>query len=202
MSHPLLTVAFADDEPGILQVLRMACESNYQVVGTARNGMEAVQLVKTKQPNVLVLDIHMPVMNGLDTLKQIVPLRTTAVVILTADQSPKVVREAMDLGACGYMTKPFEISQVCPMLETAWHGFQATRALRDELNTMSETLETRKLLEKAKGILMEQQGFTEDMAHKTLQKMRQDQGISLKDVCRSIIQVRMVLGKMNQKKAV
>jgi response regulator NasT len=194
MSNPLVTVAFADDEPGILQVLLVACEPRYQIVGTAKNGHETVQLVKDAKPNVLVLDIHMPSLDGLAALKQIVPLRTTAVVVLTADQSPDLARQAMDAGACGYMNKPFELVQIVPALETAWHRFQSDLALSDELAKMSENLETRKLLDKAKGILMEQQGFSEEMAHKALQKMSQDQGISLKEVCRSVIQVKMVLG--------
>jgi len=203
MTLPLQTVAFVDDEPGILQVLRMACESCYQVIGEGRNGIEAVTLVKTLKPQVLVLDLHMPAMDGLQALRQIVPFETTAVVILTADQDPKIAREAMDLGACGYVNKPFELSQIIPMLETAWHRFQSAHHLRQEVAQLSENLETRKLLERAKGILMEQQGFTEDQAHKMLQKMSQDQGISLKEVCRSLIQIRMVLGKTaQQRKAV
>jgi AmiR/NasT family two-component response regulator len=203
MIQPLQSVAFVDDEPGILQVLRMACEAHYQVIGQGCNGLEAVTLVKTLKPQVLVLDLHMPVMEGLEALRQIVPLETTAVVILTADQDPKVAREAMDLGACGYVTKPFDLSQIIPMLETAWHRFQSTHLLREEVTQLSDSLETRKLLERAKGILIEQQGFTEEQAHKMLQKMSQDQAISLKEVCRSIIQIRMVLGKTaQQRKAV
>jgi AmiR/NasT family two-component response regulator len=203
MMEPLRTVAFVDDEPGILQVLRIACEGQYQVVGQGSNGLDAITLVKSLKPQVLVLDLHMPVMDGLLALRQIVALETTAVVFLTADQDPAVAREAMDLGACGYVTKPFEFSQVVPMLETAWHRFQSAHLLREQVATLSDSLETRKLLERAKGILMEQQGYTEDQAHKMLQKMSQDQAISLKEVCRSLIQIRMVLGKMaQQKKAV
>src|SRR5580692_6938874 len=112
MNQPLKSVAFVDDEPGILQVLRMACEARYKVIGEGRNGLEAITLVKTLKPQVLVLDLHMPVMDGLEALRQIVPLETTAVVILTADQESKVARDTMDLGACGYVTKPFELSQI------------------------------------------------------------------------------------------
>jgi AmiR/NasT family two-component response regulator len=198
MSNPLLTVAIADDQPGILEVLSLACESHYEIIGKAKNGLEAVEIVKTMRPNVLVLDIHMPLMDGLTALAQIANLKTTAVVILTADSNPGVARQAMDLGASGYMIKPFELSQVVPMLETAWHRFQTHQALSEELAKMSETLETRKLLDKAKGILMEQQGFTEEEAHKMLQKMSQDQGVTVKELCRSLIQVKMVLGGRNK----
>jgi two-component system, response regulator PdtaR len=202
MKASLQTIAFADDEPGMLELLRVACESRYQIVGKAHNGLEAVTLVQAVKPQVLILDLHMPVLDGLETLRRIVPLQTTAVVMLTADQDPKFAREALDIGACGYVTKPFEFSQIVPMIETAWHRFQTARGLQKEVFDLKVSLETRKLLDRAKGILMEQQGFSEDQAHKTLQKMSQDQAISLQEVCRSLIQVRNLLGKAAQKKAV
>src|SRR5258708_3872878 len=203
MVEPLKTVAFVDDDSGIREVLRIACEKRYQVLGQGCNGLDAITLVKSLKPQVLVLDLHMPVLDGFLALKQIVVFNTTAVVILTADQDPVVAREAMDFGACGYITKPFEITQIVPVLETAWHRFQSTDVLRKEVAVLSDSLATRKLVERAKGILMEQQGFSEEEAHKILQKMSQDQAISLKEVCRSLIQIRMVLGKTaQQKKAV
>jgi response regulator NasT len=202
MNQILRTVAFVDDEAGILQILKMACETRYEIVGQGKNGLEAITLVKALKPQILVLDMHMPVMDGLEALRQIVPLRTTAVVVLSADQDAAIVRQAMEAGACGYFNKPFDYSQVIPMLETAWHHFQSAKVLGDQLLEMTESLETRKLLERAKGILIEQQGFTEDQAHKVLQKMSQDQAISLKEVCRSLIQVKNLLGRAAQRKAV
>jgi two-component system, response regulator PdtaR len=199
--EPLKTVAFADDQMDILKILQMACQSKYQTLGTATNGLEAFELVKEKAPNVLIMDVHMPKMDGLEALAKIVPLQTTAVVMLTADSSPELGRKAMDLGACAYLAKPIELTQFSPILEGAWHRFQTVKALTQEMKSLSETLETRKLLEKAKGILMEQQGYSEDEAHRMLQKMAQDQGITLKELCRSLIQVRMVLGgKVKHKK--
>jgi AmiR/NasT family two-component response regulator len=202
MIEPLKSVAFVDDEPGILQLLQMACEARYKIVGQGRDGLEAITIVKTLKPQLLILDLHMPVMSGLEALLQISPLRSTAVVVLTADQNPKVAREAMDLGASGYVAKAFDFAQIVPMIETAWHHFQAGTLLRQEVAHLSDSLETRKILERAKGILIEQQGLTEDQAHKALQKMSQDQAISLKEVCRSLIQVRTLLGKASQRKAV
>jgi response regulator NasT len=107
----------------------------------------------------------------------------------------------MDMGACGYMQKPFNGMQVAAIMESAWHRFQTIFALQEKNRLLDEALELRKLTERAKGILMEQQGFTEEQAHKCLLKMSQDQGLQLKDVCRSVIQVRMVLGKMQKPKA-
>jgi AmiR/NasT family two-component response regulator len=192
--EPLKTVAIADDEPGMIQVVTLACGSRYEIVGTAKNGQEAITLVKTSAPNLLIMDLHMPVLDGAQALKQIVSLKTTAVVILTADQDSATARQMMDLGAAAYMTKPFDQSQVIPVMESAWHHHQAIAVLQQQTDALTENLETRKLLEKAKGILMEQQGFSEEEAHRTIQKMCQDQGVTVKELCRSLIQVKMVLG--------
>lgn len=202
----LKTVAFADDQESTRRLLTAACQSRYVILGAAVNGAEALTLVKEKKPQVLVMDVHMPQMTGLEALTQITPLQTTAVVILTADASPQTGCKALDLGACAYLAKPLDIATLTetliPVIEGAWHRFQTFKGLRDELKNLSETLETRKLVEKAKGILMEQQGYSEEEAHRMLQKMAQDQGLTLKELCRSLIQVRMILGgKVKSKKA-
>ena len=189
------TIAIAEDDPGVRQFLRyILTDLGYEFAGEAKNGSEAITLVKTAKPNVLIMDFHMPVLNGLEATKKIVVENTTAVIILTADSDPAVARNAMDFGACGYMPKPVEVAQITPMIESAWHRFQTVRSLHAEMQVLTDNLETRKLVEKAKGILMEQQGFSEQEAHRCLQKMSQDQGIPIKDVCRSIVQVKMVLG--------
>jgi response regulator NasT len=189
-----LKIAIVDDEPGMIQLIRLACDQKYQVVGTAANGADAIELVKKTSPHVLIMDLHMPVMDGLTALKAITELKTTAVVMLTAETSLEAVRQAMALGAAHVMNKPFDAAQLVPAIESAWHHHQVVSALNDQANELRETLETRKLLEKAKGILMEQQGFTEEEAHRMIQKMSQDQGLPVKDVCRALIQVKMVLG--------
>ncbi len=202
MAIPLKTVAIADDEPGIVNVLHaMAIELGYRVTGTAVNGAEAVELVRRTNPNVILMDFHMPVLDGLEATRQIATLGTTAVILLTADIAPEIARQAMDLGACGYMQKPFDTTQIAATLESAWHQFQTVNTLQQKNRLLDEALETRKLTEKAKGILMEQQGFSEDEAHRCLLKMSQDQGIPLKEVCRSVIQVRLVLGKKSKRAA-
>jgi AmiR/NasT family two-component response regulator len=200
MTLPLQTVAIADDEAGIRSVLKaIVADLGYKTVGAAQNGAEAVEMVRQFKPNVILLDVHMPVLDGLEATRQIVALGTTAVVILTGDPNPEMARTAMDLGACGYMQKPFDQGQIAAILESAWHRLQTTKALQEKTRSLDEALEMRKLTEKAKGILMEQQGFSEAEAHHTLQKLSQDQGLPLKEVCRSIIQVRMVLGKKTKK---
>jgi len=202
MTEPLKTIAIADDQESLVALLRaIVTAAGYTCVGSASNGLEAVDLVRRTHPNVLLMDFHMPVLDGLEALKQIVTFATTAVVILTGDPDPVLGRKALDAGACGYMLKPFETNQIASTIESAWHRFQTVATLQLKAKNLDEALELRKLTERAKGILMEQQGFGEEESHRCLMKMSQDQGIPLKDVCRSVIQVRMVLGKKSKRNA-
>jgi AmiR/NasT family two-component response regulator len=192
---PLKTVVVADDELAVREFLRTALSSlGYTVMGTAKNGQEAIDLVQQYKPQLAILDIHMPGLDGMEATKAIVALEHTAVVLLTLDQSMDLVRQALDLGASGYMQKPFTMHQIGIGLEVSWHRYETKKAMQAETKALQESLELRKLTEKAKGILMQQQGFSEEEAHRCIQKMSQDQGLPLKDVCESIIRVRAVLG--------
>lgn len=192
---PLKTVVVADDELAVREFLRTALSSlGYAVMGTAENGQQAIDLVKQYKPQLVILDIHMPGLDGMEATKVIVGLEHTAVVLLTLDQSMDMVRRALDLGASGYMQKPFTMHQIGAVLEVSWHRYQTKKVMLEETKSLQDALELRKLTEKAKGILMQQQGYSEEEAHRCLQKMSQDQGLPLKDVCESIIRVRMVLG--------
>ena len=202
MAIPLEKIAIADDEQSVLLLMKEIVQDlGYECVGIAQNGADAVELVRRTQPQVLLLDVHMPVLDGMKVLAQIVEMKTTAVVTLTGDPDIELARRAMDAGASGYMQKPMESMQIAAIVESAWHRFQTIHSLQEEKKALDAALETRKLTEKAKGILMEQQGFSEDDAHKCLLKMSQDQGIPLKEVCRSIIQVKMLLGKKSKRAA-
>jgi AmiR/NasT family two-component response regulator len=202
MTIALHTIAIADDDSGVRRLLaNILMDLGYESAGEAGNGSEALALVRAKKPDLILLDFHMPLVDGLAAIREIAACKTTAVVMITADTDPAIAREALDLGASGYMLKPFDPSQIAAVMESAWHRFRTVSSLELKTQELQESLEVRKLLEKAKGILMEQQQFSEDAAHKVLLKMSQDQGISLKEVCRSIIQVKMVLGKFSRKTA-
>lgn len=201
MTLPLKSIAIAEDDITVTRCIeRVVSQHGYKVVGTAANGIDALHLVRTQQPHLIIMDIHMPVMEGLEAAKQIIALETTAVVMVTADTDPSLARQALDLGVAGYILKPCQCDQIVPLLESSWHRFQTIRSLRQEMRQLTETLETRKLLDKAKGILMEQQGFSEQEAHQTIQKMAQDQGLTIKELCRSLIQVKMILGSKTKAK--
>jgi AmiR/NasT family two-component response regulator len=196
MSTSLKTIAIADDEPAQLALLgEVVTTGGYELVGTATNGLDAIQLVQRVKPNLILMDLHMPRMNGLEAAQAIIVFKSTAIVMMTGDSDPVIARQALDAGVSGYMLKPADVAQIGPILESAWHRYQTVNTLQTELALAMETLETRKVVEKAKGILMEQQGFSEELAHKFLQKMSQEQGIPLKEVCRSVIQVKMLLGR-------
>lgn len=199
MGIPLKTIVLAEDDATVARYLcEFLVKNGYELRAISQNGIQAVEQVKAHQPHLLLMDIHMPLMNGLEAAKQVIAFGSTAVVLTTADADPETARAAMDLGVCGYIRKPCDISQIEPVLESAWHRFQTEKTLREEMRVLSDTLETRKVLDKAKGILMEQQGFSEEEAHRAIQKMAQDQGITVKELCRSLIQVRMVLGSKSK----
>ncbi len=204
MTISLKTIAIAtEDEKGLSELLqRGLVQQGYDIVGVARNGEEAIEIVKLKKPQLILMDVHMPLLNGMEAAKRIIAMQQTAVVLLTGDANPNLAHQALDMGICGYVQKPCDLAQLQPILETAWHQFQVVTGLHKQMDSLTEMLETRKLLEKAKGILMEQQGLSEESAHTAIQKMSQEQGITIKEVCRSVIQVKMVLGKMAPKRAI
>jgi len=203
MTIPLKTIVIAEDELAISEALKRGLvQRGYEISGVARNGEEAIEIVKLKQPQLILMDVHMPLLNGIEAAKRIIAMEKTAVVLLTGDADPKLAHQALDMGISGYIQKPCDLTQLGPIIETAWHQFQVVTELHKQMGTLTDTLETRKLLEKAKGILIEQQGLSEESAHKAIQKMSQDQGIAIKEVCRSIIQVKMVLGKLGTKRVV
>lgn len=199
MALPLKTVVLVDDDPLVLRVLQAHIqELGYICVGTASDGRSGLALIQREKPNVAFVDVQMPEMDGLQVATEVAKIGTTAVVIITGDLSAEVSRKAMEAGASAYLQKPFDMSQVGAVVESAWHHFQTVHTLQEQTRHLNEVLEMRKIVEKAKGILMEQQGYSEEEAHKTLQKMSQDQGLPLQDVCRAVIQVRMVLGKSSK----
>jgi AmiR/NasT family two-component response regulator len=195
MATTLKTIVIAEDEPIVMRLLlAIATQSGYQCLVTATTGDDLIDLVRRQKPNVVLTDFHMPGRDGLEMIRQLTALKTSAVVVLTAETDPVIARQALEAGASGYLHKPSNEVQIVAALESAWHGFNTVTALEEKARALDEALELRKLTEKAKGILMSQQGMNEDAAHKTVLRMAQDQGITLKEVCRSIIQVRMLLG--------
>src|SRR5215218_10218686 len=155
-------VVIAEDEALIrMDLAEMLGEAGYAVVGQAADGAAAVELAERERPDLVILDVKMPVLDGIAAAERIARARIAPVVILTAFSQRELVERARDAGAMAYLVKPFSKNDLVPAIEVAVGRFQEMHALDGEVRTLEERLETRKVIEKAKGRLMEQQGITE-----------------------------------------
>ncbi len=179
-------VVIAEDEAIIRLDLRETLEEEgYEVVGETGRGDEAVALVKELEPDVAILDIKMPGLDGLSAAREISGERRAAVLILTAFSQRDLIEQARDAGALAYLVKPFQRSELVPAVEVAIGRFRELKALADQASTLEEQLETRKIVDRAKGKLMDEHKLTEGDAFSFIQKtaMRERQtmkAISLK----------------------
>src|SRR5206468_6666056 len=148
-------VVIAEDEAIIrLDLKETLQEQGYEVVGETGRGDEAVELVKQTKPDLAILDIKMPGMDGLSAAREIAGARRAAVLILTAFSQRDLIEEARDAGALAYLVKPFQTSEIIPAIEVAIGRFQELRALEREVGDLAERLEARRLIDRAKGQLM------------------------------------------------
>jgi response regulator NasT len=181
-------VVIAEDEAIIrLDLKETLEEEGYEVVGETGRGDEAVQLVKDLEPELAILDIKMPGMDGLEAARAITADRGAAVLILTAFSQRDLIEEARDAGALAYLVKPFQKSELIPAVEVALGRFAEMKALADENISLAEQLATRKLVDRAKGILMDRHGMSEAGAFRFVQKTAMDTRRGLSAVAQSVI---------------
>src|SRR6201992_1748650 len=160
-------VLIAEDEALIrLDLAEMLRDEGYDVVGEAGDGQEAVELAEQLRPDLVIMDVKMPRRDGIDAAAEIASKRIAPIVVLTAFSQRDLVERARDAGAMAYLVKPFTISDLIPAIELAVSRFSEIRALEREVETLSERLETRKVVERAKSILQAHQGMTETEAFK------------------------------------
>ncbi len=182
-----MRVLIAEDEAVIRMDLReMLEEDGHEVVGEASDGAEAVRLAKQVSPDVVFMDINMPGMNGIDAAKVLADERIAPVVMVTAFSQASYVEAAVAAGAMAYIVKPFIRGDIVPAMHVAVTRFAEASTLADEVADLNERLETRKLLDRAKGILMSR-GMTEPEAFSRLQHLAMDKRKTLREVAEAVI---------------
>lgn len=181
-------VVIAEDEAIIrLDLKETLEEEGYEVVGETGRGDEAVQLVKDLAPDLAILDIKMPGMDGLSAAREISAERKSAVLILTAFSQRDLIEQARDAGALAYLVKPFQKSELIPAVEVALARFREMQALADQNTTLEEQLETRKVVDRAKGILMDEHGMSESDAFSWIQKRAMQERATMRSVAEQVI---------------
>jgi AmiR/NasT family two-component response regulator len=181
-------VVIAEDEAIIrLDLKETLEEEGYEVVGETGRGDEAVELVRQLQPDIAILDIKMPGLDGLQAAREIAGERQAAVLILTAFSQRDLIERARDAGALAYLVKPFQRSELIPAVEVALGRFQEMRALFDQTQTLEEQLETRKVVDRAKGMLMDKHGLSESDAFGFIQKRAMQDRVTMRSVAEQVI---------------
>lgn len=182
-----MRVLIAEDEAIIRMDLReMLEEEGHEVVGEARDGAEAVQLCGTLKPDIVFMDVKMPGTDGLTAARAIGETQTAPVVMVTAFSQASLVREAAEAGAMAYLVKPFSKPDILPAMEVAVSRFAEMKALADEVADLGERLETRKAVERAKGVLMAR-GLSEADAFRRLQKLAMDKRRPLREIAEAVV---------------
>jgi len=185
---PSLRVVVAEDEELIrLDLVEMLTEAGYEVVGQAGDGEAAIEITEKEKPDLVVMDVKMPKLDGISAAERIANQRIAPVVILTAFSQKDLVERARDAGAMAYLTKPFTIDDLMPAIELAVSRFQEIKQLDAEVTDLQEQLKARKMIEKAKGILMKNLSITEPEAFKWMQKTAMDKRRSMTDVAQLVM---------------
>ena len=183
-----LRILLADDEALIrLDLREMLTEAGHEIVGEAANGQEAVQLAQELHPDIVIMDVKMPVMDGLTAAQQITEAEIAPVLLLTAHSQQDIVARATEAGVIAYLVKPVREQQLFPAVEVAVSRFRAWQELGRELDELKESLATRKLVDRAKGILMTAHKMTEQEAYRKMQQFSMAKRISLKKLAEEII---------------
>ena len=179
-------IVVAEDEAIIrMDLVEMLTESGYQVVGQASNGLEAIELVKEKKPDLAILDVKMPLLDGISAAEEIIHI--APVLMLTAFSQKELVERARDAGVMAYVVKPFSVTDLIPAMEIAMSRHKQMISLASEVADLQERLETRKLIDRAKGILMAALNLSEPEAFSWIQRAAMDRRMSMKEVALAVI---------------
>jgi response regulator NasT len=183
---PAARILVAEDEALIrLDLVEMLTEAGYEVVAQATNGVEAIALAKEFKPDLAILDVKMPELDGISAAQEIIEI--SPVLMLTAFSQKELVERARDAGVMAYVVKPFSINDLTPAIEIAMSRHLQMRSLKEEVSDLHERLETRKIIDRAKGILMAAMNLSEPQAFAWIQRAAMDRRISMKAVAEAVI---------------
>ena len=179
-------IVVAEDETLIrMDLVEMLTEAGYQVVGQGVNGQEAIELANTHKPDLMILDVKMPVLDGISAAEKIIDL--APVLMLTAFSQKELVDRARDAGVMAYVVKPFTIGDLIPAIEIAISRHTQMRSLAAEVADLHDRLETRKIIDRAKGILMKALNLSEPEAFSWIQRAAMDRRLTMKQVAEAVI---------------
>ena len=182
-------VVIAEDEALIrMDLAEMLAEEGYDVVGQAGDGQKAVELARELRPDLVILDVKMPVLDGIAAAERIAGERIAPVVILTAFSQRELVERARDAGAMAYLVKPFTRTDLVPAIEMALSRFSEVTILEREVADLLESLATRKAVERAKGVLQQELGLSEPDAFRWIQKTAMDLRLSMRQVAEGVVE--------------
>lgn len=183
-----IRIVIADDESIIrLDLKTLLEEMGHIVVGEAADGQKALELTRALKPDVVLMDIKMPVMDGLDAAKIISEEKISPVVLLTAYSQKDLIERAKEAGVFGYLVKPFQESDLIPAIEIAISRYHEMQDLESSVGDLEQKLETRKIVDRAKGILMDKYGISEADAFRKIQQQSMNQRRSMKEIAEAII---------------
>jgi AmiR/NasT family two-component response regulator len=187
MQEPLRVVVAEDEALIRMDVVATLQEAGYQVVGEAADGEEAVRLAIELVPDLMIMDIKMPKLDGISAAEKISELKIP-VVLLTAFSQADLVKRAADAGAMAYVTKPFKPSDLLPAIQIALSRSEELFALETEIVDLNERLETRKLMDRAKGLLQSKMKLSEPEAFRWIQKASMDRRLSMSQVAKAVLE--------------
>jgi response regulator NasT len=185
---PSLKIVVVEDDATVRQFLRESLEKlGHQVIGEAATGTDMVRTVLAMEPEVVVFDIHLPYLDGLKALGQIYQERIVAAVAITADRDQDLVRRAVEEHVLAYLVKPVEAYQLGPALQVAWARFEELRKLESENASLQQNLQNRKVIERAKGVLMKRHRWSEADAFRRLQRGAMNRRMTMVDLAQAVL---------------